>query len=238
MSTTTLLASVLPVWVGPLIVLLTNPVISPILLALGVLGLLAEIKHGAFGLGGLVSLVSLGLFFGSGLAAGLAGWQEIILLALGLSALAVEILVLPGFGIAGVVGVVLVASATVMTLIGQSPTMGDVAQAFAILGTSVVITLAVAYAWFRHLPNSRRFGGLLLQARAGSTEGFVAALPRGDLVGQVGVAVTDLRPSGAAEVGGERIDVVTEGEYVPAGSGVQVVRSDGYRHVVRSARAG
>jgi len=50
--------------------------------------------------------------------------------------------------------------------------------------------------------------------------------------------VTDLRPSGAAEVGGERIDVVTEGEYVPAGSGVQVVRSDGYRHVVRSARAG
>jgi len=238
MSTTVLLALLLPVWAGPLIVLLTSPVISPILLALGVLGLLAEIKHGAFGLGGLLSLVSLGLFFGSGLAAGLAGWQEIILLALGLGALAVEILVLPGFGIAGVVGVVLVASATVMTLIGQSPTTGDIVQAFAILGTSVVITLAVAYAWFRHLPNSRHFGGLLLRERAGSTEGFVAALPRGDLVGLLGVAVTDLRPSGAAEVGGERLDVVTEGEYVAAGSGVQVVRSDGYRHVVRAARTG
>jgi membrane-bound serine protease (ClpP class) len=66
----------------------------------------------------------------------------------------------------------------------------------------------------------------------------VAALPRRDLVGQVGVALTDLRPSGAAQVLGERMDVVTEGEYVPLGSRVEVVRSDGYRHVVRVASAG
>ena len=66
------------------------------------------------------------------------------------------------------------------------------------------------------------------------SQGFVSAPNRGDLVGRDGVAVTDLRPSGTARVGEERIDVVTEGEYVAQGSRVQVVQSDGYRHVVRA----
>ena len=56
-----------------------------------------------------------------------------------------------------------------------------------------------------------------------------------DLVGQDGVAVTDLRPAGTARIGDERVDVVTEGEYVAQGSAVRVIRSEGYRHVVRRA---
>jgi membrane-bound serine protease (ClpP class) len=56
-------------------------------------------------------------------------------------------------------------------------------------------------------------------------------------VGRDGTALTDLRPAGTARIGEERIDVVTEGEYVPQGSRVQVVRSDGYRHVVRAVRS-
>jgi len=125
-----------------------------------------------------------------------------------------------------------------MTMLGAAPSGRDVVQAFAVLGTSMVITIAIAYAWLRHLPNSGRFRGLLLRDQAEASEGFVAALPRGDLVGLQGVALTDLRPSGTARVAGERVDVVTEGEYVAVGSGVEVIRSDGYRHVVRVAQAG
>jgi membrane-bound serine protease (ClpP class) len=55
-------------------------------------------------------------------------------------------------------------------------------------------------------------------------------------VGRSGVALTDLRPSGTAGFGDERLDVVTEGEYLRQGSAVEVIRSDGYRHVVRLAR--
>jgi membrane-bound serine protease (ClpP class) len=69
------------------------------------------------------------------------------------------------------------------------------------------------------------------------SEGYIAALPRADLVGLEGVAVTDLRPAGTAQVAGERVDVVTEGEYVPQGGAVRVVRSEGYRHVVRGLEA-
>jgi membrane-bound serine protease (ClpP class) len=225
--------SVAPNWAELVVRFLTNPLVSPLLLSLGLLGLVFEIKTGAFGLGGFVSLLSLGLFFGASFLVGLAGWEEIILLGVGLLALAVEIFVLPGFGAAGLLGIVSLFAAVMLAMIGTSPSAGDVAQAFMVLGASLAITIAVAYAWIRHLPNSGRFGGLFLRGGATRAEGYIAAEPRGDLVGQDGVAMTDLRPAGTAQIGMERVDVVTEGEYVPQGQAVRVVRSEGYRHVVR-----
>jgi membrane-bound serine protease (ClpP class) len=222
-----------PNWAEGVVGFLTNPLVAPLLLSLGILGLVFEIKTGAFGIGGLLSLVSLGLFFGSSLILGLAGWEEVLLLGLGAIALAVEIFVLPGFGVAGVLGGLAIVTSMVLAMIGKHPSTGDVAQALAVLGASLFITLAVIYAWLRHLPNSGRFSGLLLRGAVHKSQGFVSAPTRGDLVGRDGVAVTDLRPSGTARVGDERLDVVTEGEYVPQGSRVQVVQSDGYRHVVR-----
>ena len=224
-----------PNWAEGVVRFLTNPLVAPLLLSLGVLGLVFEVKTGAFGIGGVLSLASLGLFFGSSVILGLAGWEEVLLLGLGAIALAVEIFVLPGFGVAGVLGTLAIVAAMVLAMMGAHPSTGDVAQALAVLGASLLITLAVIYAWLRHLPNSGRFRGLLLQGAVNKSEGFISAPNRHDLVGRDGVAVTDLRPSGTARVGGERLDVVTEGEYLPQGSRIQVVQSDGYRHVVRAA---
>jgi membrane-bound serine protease (ClpP class) len=235
-STAALAVTVPPDWVAALTQLLTNPLIAPILLSLGILGIAFEIKAGAFGLGALVSLVSLGLFFGSSFLTGLAGWNEIILLGVGAIALAIEVFVLPGFGVAGITGIVALAAAVFLALVGGTPTPAAVTQAFVVLGVSAAITLGVGYAWLRHLPHSGRFAGLFLRGGAHRADGYVAALPRADLVGQDGVAVTDLRPAGTAQIGHERVDVVTEGEYVPQGGAVRVVRSEGYRHVVRGVR--
>lgn len=229
--------SVSPNWAESVVRFLTNPLVSPLLLSLGILGLVFEIKTGSFGLGGLVSLTSLGLFFGSSLLVGLAGWEEILLLGLGALALAVEIFVLPGFGAAGVLGLVSLTAAVMLAMVGTSPTTADLTQAFLVLFASLAITVAVAYAWIRHLPNSGRFSGLFLRGGAAQSDGYIAALPRADLVGLEGIAVTDLRPAGTAQVAGERVDVVTEGEYVPQGGAVRVVRSEGYRHVVRGLDA-
>jgi membrane-bound serine protease (ClpP class) len=220
-------------WAEGLVRFLTNPLVSPLLLSLGILGLVFEIKTGAFGLGGLISLVSLGLFFGSSLILGLAGWEELLLLGLGLIALGVEVFILPGFGVAGILGIVAIAASMVLAMMGGYPTTGDVAQALAVIGASLFITTAVVYAWLRHLPNSGRFSGLLLTGAGHRDAGFTTAPSRPELVGREGTALTDLRPSGTARIGEERIDVVTEGEYVAQGSKVLVVRSEGYRHVVR-----
>jgi membrane-bound serine protease (ClpP class) len=222
-----------PHWAEQLVRFITNPLVAPLLLSLGLLGLVFEIKHGAFGLGGLLSLLSLGLFFGASFLLGLAGWEVVLLLGLGLVALLVEVFILPGFGAAGILALVAFGAAIVLAMVGASPTTGDVAQALAVLGASLVITAAVGYAWLRHLPSSGRFSGLFLRHSAEQREGYISALPRPDLVGQDGVAVTDLRPAGLAQIGVERVDVVTEGEYVSQGTPVRVLRSEGYRHIVR-----
>jgi len=225
-----------PSWVEALVRFLTHPLVSPLLLSLGVLGLVFELKAGAFGLGGLVSLIALGLFFGASYAQGLAGWQEALLLIIGLAAVALEVLVIPGFGVAGIIGLVCLSAAVVLALAGTAPSPTDLAQALAILAASAVICASVTYTWIRHLPTSNRFSGLLLKGAGHRADGFVTAPSRPDLVGRSGVALTDLRPSGTAGFGEERLDVVTEGEYLRQGTPIEVVRSDGYRHVVRAAR--
>ncbi len=220
-------------WAELVVRFLTNPVVSPMLLSLGMLGLIFEIKAGHFGIGGLLSLTSLGLFFGSGVIVGLAGWEEIILLGLGFLAIGIEVFVLPGFGVAGILGLGLIGASIVLALIGGAPTGADFVTAGLVLLATAIITLSVLYGWLRHLPTSTRFRKLLLQDGHPAAEGFIASVPREDLVGRAGVAVTDLRPSGVVTVGEERIDAVTEGDYVDQGAEVKVLRSDGYRHVVR-----
>ncbi|MEE8062192.1 MAG: NfeD family protein [Gemmatimonadales bacterium] len=220
-------------WAERLVRFLTSPLVQPLLLSLGMLGLVFEIKSGGFGLGGVVSLGALGLFFGSNLLLGLAGTEEFILLAAAIIALGIEIFVLPGFGIAGILGLLLLGAAFVLAMVGNVPTMADFTQAVAVVGASVVITIAVVFAWLRHLPSSNRFKGLLLKRELDQASGFISAPERNDLVGQIGVALTDLRPAGTITIGEERLDAVTEGEFLQQGQRVKVMRSDGYRHVVR-----
>ena len=227
--------SMSPNWAELVVRFLTNPLVSPMLLSLGMLGLIFEIKSGAFGLGGLVSLASLGLFFGSHLLLGLAGWEEVLLLGIGLIALGVEVFLLPGFGVAGIIGIVLIVGSMLLSLVGSGPTVADFLQAGAVMAAAFIVTGAVLFGWLRHLPNSQRWSGLFLRDSSHAGEGYISALPRADLIGRVGIAATDLRPSGTATVDGERVDVVTEGEWVKAGAPVTVIRSEGYRHVVRVA---
>ncbi|MHB1326848.1 MAG: NfeD family protein, partial [Gemmatimonadales bacterium] len=222
-------------WAERLVRFFTHPIVSPLLLSLGMLGLVFEIKSGAFGLGGAVSLGALGLFFGSGVLLGLAGWEEVILLGLGLAAIGVEVFLLPGFGVAGVLGLGLVGTSVILAMVSGMPTGSDLVQAGAILVAALVITLAVAFAWIRHLPNSRRFGKALHGEEMSTQSGYISAPPRPDLIGRTGRAVTDLRPAGVVEIDNERVDVVTEGEYLAAGTAVAVIRAESYRHIVRAA---
>ena len=126
-----------PEWLEPVFRFLANPLVSPLLLSLGVLGLVFEVKTGSFGIGGLVSLVSLGLFFVSSFMVGLGSWQEVILLGIGLVAICIEVFILPGFGAAGILGVVALFAAVMLAMIGSHPTPADITQAFVECGSSL-----------------------------------------------------------------------------------------------------
>lgn len=214
--------------------LIANPFVGALLISAAVIAIVAEIKAGASGLGVLVSFVALGLFFGASLAVGLAGWLEVLLLLLGAMLIAAEVFILPGFGVPGVVGVGLFGASVLLAMLGTAPTAGDVTKAVAALGVAAVATASVMYAWIRHLPHSGRFRGLLHSGDVGSAQGYISGSLRNELIGATGTALTDLRPSGVAVIDGERLDVVSDGGYIARGTEIVVVRSEGYRHIVRA----
>ena len=224
-------------WAEHLVRFLSNPLVAPLLLSIGVLGIMIEIKTPSFGVAGLVGLGSLAAFFGSHLIIGLAGLEEVLLLAAGMVALGIEVFVVPGFGIAGLIAIACIGTAIFLALLGNLPTWADIARAGGVVMATVVIVSAMIYGLVQHLPTSRRWRGIFLQATLGKDEGYVAAEARADLMGVEGVAATDLRPSGTAVVDGERLDVVSEAGFVPKGARVRIVRSEGYRLVVQPVEA-
>jgi membrane-bound serine protease (ClpP class) len=223
-------------WAESLVRFFTHPLVAPMLLSIGFLGLIIEIKTPAFGLAGLAGLGSLGLFFGSHYLIGLAGMEELLLLGGGLLLLGLEIFVIPGFGIAGIAGIAALGTGVVLSLVGSFATGADFAQAFSILSLAGVVVAVAIWGLIRHLPGSGRFArsGLMLKEETSRESGYLSAAVRTELIGAKGVALTDLRPSGAARFGEERVDVTAETDFIPAGARVRVVRSEGYRQVVQA----
>ena len=219
-------------WAEHVVRFLSHPMVAPLLLSVGMLGLFIEIKTPSFGLAGGIGLAALGAFFGSHLIIGLAGWEEIILLVAGLVALGIEVFVTPGFGIAGIMSILLIGSSVFLALIGNLPTWGDVTRASGIIMTTGVIVIAVAYTLLRILPKAGRSRGIFLRAATDRTGGYISAPEREDLIGREGVAVTDLHPTGTVVVDDERLDVVSDAGFVAKGARVRIVRAEGYRLVV------
>ena len=226
-----------PNWAERIVRFLTNPAVAPLLLSLGFLGLLIEIRTPTFGLAGAVGLGCLAAFFGARLIVNLAGTEELLLLGGGIVLLLVEAFVVPGFGVAGVMGIVAVLGSAYMSMLGRFPTTVDFVNTAGIIGLSIVLVAVLAFVLFRHLPHSRSLSGVLLKSETSRETGYLSAPEREELVGRIGVAATDLRPSGTAIIDDERVDVVTEGPWIEEGSKVVVLHAESYRHVVREAPA-
>lgn len=221
-----------PNWAERVVRFLTNPLVAPFLLSIGFLGLLVEIKTPAFGLAGLAGLASLTLFFGSHLLVGLAGWEVLILIAVGVILLLVEAFVIPGFGVAGVLGLAAIVLSMFLSMIGNFPTVTDLLVAMYVLGFAFIIVAFAGWQLLRWLPQDRRAQGILHRTSMTRDLGYTSSARRDDLIGLRGVAVTDLRPAGTARIGDERVDVVSAGPWIQAGTTVRVVSAEGYRHVV------
>ena len=225
-------------WAERLVRFFSHPVVAPFLLSLGFLGLIIEIKTPSVGLAGAAGLLSLSLFFGSHLILGLAGWEDLLVFGAGVLFLAVEVMVIPGFGFFGLMGIVGMGAGVYMSLLGGLPTAADFSRAGGVLSTTLLLILVSAWALIRHLPKSARLyrSGIFLGTRTDKAIGFESAQTRPELVGRHGVAITDLRPSGVGLFDDERIDIVSESQWISEGTPVRIVAAEGYRHVVRSAQ--
>jgi membrane-bound serine protease (ClpP class) len=221
-------------WAERVVRFLTHPLVAPMLLSLGFLGIIIEIKSPSFGVAGLIGASALTAFFGSHLLLGLAGWEEVLLLGGGITLLAVEMFVLPGFGIAGIAGIFAILAAFYLSMVSPMATGADYAEAFGVLSLSLIVVIIAGWALLRHLGRSRGVtrSGLMLGDATSRETGYLSSAVRTELIGTVGVALTDLRPAGAGRFGSERIDIVSDAGWIPAGTPIRIVRSDGYRHIV------
>ena len=246
---------------------LTSGPIQSLLILVGLVALFMEISTPGFGIPGTVAVICFLTLFGSNALLGTVGSLEIILLLTGIGLLAVEIFILPGFGITGISGLVLIGMALLfsmqdfifpefswqwdilgrnLTVVGSGLVSGVVAVVALILllpkihifdrlalNTTIRGTAAGLPAESGHLEESKTKGSSpSKEDKAGEEEDF-QIIPS-DLVGQEGRAVSVLRPSGKAEINGTVYSVETEGEYIPQGSRIRVVRIRGNRILVKS----
>ncbi len=204
---------------------LTHPVVAPLLLALGFVGLIIEMFTPGWGIAGLVGLGSLALFFGGHLVAGFAGVEVVAIFLVGMVLLAIEIF-MPGFGVFGVAGIL---AMMISVFLASGGGMAAVRSLSVALILTVVSTVLLA----RYMARRGVLLRFMLAEALTGGQGYVATREREELLGKRGRSVTPLRPAGAALIEGERVDVVTEGGYIPPDTEVEVVKVEGARIVVR-----
>jgi membrane-bound serine protease (ClpP class) len=205
----------------------------------GILGLYIEFKTPGFGLPGIAGIVLLAIWFWGHNIAGLAGWGEVLLFALGLALLIAEIFFFPGFGSIGAAGLICMVAAIFMAMVERYPggpfipPMPDVRHAAITLGFTLMAAVAVGYALAKVLPSTPVYSQLVLGTQEKREKGFEpSSSGLASLAGARGIAITDLRPSGVAEFGDRRMDVISTGGYIDKGSTVRVADVKGNRVMV------
>ena len=224
-------------WAENLVRFLTHPIVSSLLITVGMLGIIIEIRTPGFGIPGALGITSLALFFWGHWLVQLAGWEELLLVGSGLVLLVLEIFVTPGFGVAGALGIAALLGGLSLSLFGAGASWEFVLKAAGRVIFSLLLALVaslVALRFLPRLPFGRRLileTGLLAGAGGGSA-------PESDRnwLGKSGTALSPLRPAGIAEFEGKRVDVVSDGELIEPGVAVVVTRVDGNRIVVRRHR--
>jgi membrane-bound serine protease (ClpP class) len=221
-------------WAETFVRFLTNPVVSSLLMTVGLLGLLVEIRTPGFAVPGAIGVLSLGLFFWGHWIVRLAGWEELLLVSVGVLLLALEVFVLPGTTVAGVAGGVALAAGLGMTLIGAGATVSVIITALGRVALSLLLAIVGALALFRVLPRLPIGRRLVLATGMQADLGYFSA-PESDRhwLGRTGKALSPMRPAGIAEIDGARVDVVSDGGFIDAGAPIEVTRVDGNRIVIR-----
>jgi membrane-bound serine protease (ClpP class) len=204
---------------------ITHPVVVPILLSLGSIGLILELYSPGFGLPGIVGISSLLLFFYGHTVAGLAGMEAIILFFVGFVLLMLELFV-PG-GILGIIGVVAVLTSVFISTESVELAAISILIAFTL---SVVVSILLFKVFGKKI---NLFDRLILKDATVTDKGYVSNTNRLELIGVEGKTVTPLRPSGTALFDQEYLHVVTEGVYIPENTAVKIVKVEGARTVVR-----
>ncbi len=232
-----------PTFLDKLIGLLTSPVISGLLIMAIVGGIYFELQTPGIGFPLAIAVIAAVLYFAPLYVEGMAEYYELVIFIVGLILIAVEIFAIPGFGVAGISGIVLV-------LVGLTAAMIDndifrdirpfswveIARPFMIVGFSLFSGLIASIVLSKRLISSPTFPDLALNHSLLKEEGYVGIDTRQKgLEGKLGKAITVLRPSGRIEIDDEIYDAIAEEGFIDKGEEIKVIKDEaGQVYVMRN----
>lgn len=241
-----------PSGVDTAVYILNSPLITGLLFVVGLIALYIEFSSPGISIGGLIALLCFALFFWSRFLGGTAEALEVLLFLIGIVFIGIEIFVIPGFGVAGIVGLLLMLIGVVMACQDfvlpqtdrQLNTFATSLLVVACSGGGFVVAAMTLSKYFDTMPVFNRL--VLHPAQAASddqtgtkdSEGKPVSQGQpesilGIGIGDWGVAVSPLRPAGKAKFADHYLDVMTDGSYVDSGQQVRIVKLQGSRIVVR-----
>ena len=218
---------------------LINPFISGILIMLIIAGIYFELQTPGIGFPLIVAITAAVLYFAPLYIEGLATHFEIILFVVGLILLGVEIFVIPGFGVAGILGIISILAGLVLSLVYNDGfdfsfvEPEKIIRAFLVVTVSVVLAGIASVYFGPKLLYSSAFKNIILHSSQETSSGYTSAFPFSHtLIGKTGTAITMLRPSGKIEVEGETYDATALSGFIEKGETIKVVKYETAQLVV------
>ncbi|MBL7857756.1 MAG: nodulation protein NfeD [Cyclobacteriaceae bacterium] len=217
-----------------------NPFLSGILILIIIGGIYFELQTPGVGFPGAAALAALILYLVPYYLNGLADNWEIIALFIGLILIAVEVFVIPGFGIAGVTGITLTIGSLILIMINNDAfdfefvRMNDILMATAATFTGILGGVVLLFVGGSRLLDSKYFKRIALTDTQQHSDGYTANFFKESMIGKKGTAYTVLRPSGKIIIEEQLYDAFTRGEYIEAGKAIEVVNQEASTLQVKS----
>ncbi len=214
--------------------ILTNPAVMSILMTLGMLGMVVELWSAGWGVPGTIGILALSLFFIGQISGNNPDWTALILFIVGIILIALELFVIPGFGIVGVAGLISIVLSFILAFMKSSFDGEALSLNTALLWVtaSLVTTIASVIIIAKYLPKTNVFSKVAL------VEGKILSTSHIDnhkeVLGKSGRTATPLRPSGIMVINDKRYDVVSRGEFIDRDVNVEVVAAVKGKIIVKS----
>lgn len=208
---------------------LINPVVLSALISIGIIGVYIELKTPGFGIGGVISIIAFSIFFFAQIFVGDSGFLAPAIFFLGIVLLAIEIFIIPGFGITGILGIFGIAAGIFMSF-----GINNIAQATLVVFVSLISDIILIIILARFILKSKGFKNKM--ALETDTAGYHSSVSYDDLLGLEGITETLFRPSGNIIIDGKKYDAITEGEFINKGAKIKVILVEGNKIVVKEVK--
>lgn len=208
-----------------LVKFVSNPIISTILITLAMVSFVIEIFVPSFGFFGSLSVLSFGLFFIGNIVSGNANIYAFLIFLLGLLLVFIEFLI-PGFGLAGISGIILL-------VIGIIRSMKSIEIAMTSVAVALIITIIVAVIFIKKGANSKFIKRITLNEKTSSENGYLSVDNAKNNIGDTGITITPLKPIGFAIIANKKVEVISESGYIESDTRIIVSNVEGSKVIVK-----